>query len=123
MWIRRYGVVDKDRVAEQEAARARTEDPAVLQHMAHEAALDLHGLTREEAWERLDRFITECCRRRLRKVLIIHGKGNHSGDAPVLSGMVRTFIERDPRLGSSGHPHKRDGGRGATWVLLHPDRK
>jgi len=53
--------------------------------------------------------------------LIVHGKGHHSKervDVSVLSSMVRTFIELDRRLGASGHPDKRLGGDGATWVII-----
>lgn len=83
------------------------------------AKIDLHGLTREEAWSRLDGFIRECSRRNIKKVLIVHGKGNHcENQVSVLSSMVRTFIEVDDRLGASGHPDKKLGGTGATWVII-----
>ena len=117
-WLRRYGVVDKDAVAEKAAENEKQKDRAWLLDMPYEAQIDLHGLTAEEATVRLDQFVAECYKRGIRKVLIIHGKGNHSEDAPVLSGMVRSFIERDYRLGESGHPDKKDGGKGATWVIL-----
>jgi len=117
-WLRRYGVVDKDAAAEKAAEKELHKDRAWLLDMPYEAQIDLHGLTADEATVRLNQFIGECHRRGLRKVLIIHGKGNHSEDAPVLSGMVRSFIERDYRLGESGHPDKKDGGKGATWVII-----
>ena len=117
-WLRRYGVVDKDAVAEKAAEQEKQKDRAWLLDMPYEAQIDLHGLTAEEASVRLDQFVSECYKRGIRKVLIIHGKGNHSEDTPVLSGMVRSFIERDYRLGESGHPDKKDGGKGATWVIL-----
>ena len=57
--------------------------------------------------------------RRLKKILIVHGKGIHSsGSDPVLGEMVRKFIESDKRLGTSGHPDASGGGKGATWVIL-----
>ena len=117
-WMRRYGVVDKDAAAEKAAERELHKDLAWLLDMPYEAQIDLHGLTAEEAAVRLDQFVSECYKRGIRKILIIHGKGNHSEDAPVLSGMVRSFIERDYRLGESGHPDKKDGGKGATWVIV-----
>lgn len=117
-WLRLYGVVDKDKEAEKIRQKEEMQDVSVLRAMACEAEIDLHGLTRDEAWSRLDSFIGECQRRKLQKVLIIHGKGNHSGDSPVLAGIVRSFIERDYRLGQSGHPDKNEGGRGATWVII-----
>ena len=68
----------------------------------------------------LNSFITDCKRRGLKKVMIIHGKGIHtSGTDPVLGKLVRSFIERDKRCGTSGHPkNKAEGGTGATWVIL-----
>ena len=95
-------------------------DRNYLLNMNPEARLDLHGLHQDEAQESLDRFITDCKARGLRKVLIIHGKGIHSsGSDPVLGELVRRFIEHDKRCGASGHPKtKAEGGSGATWVLL-----
>ena len=86
--------------------------------MAPEASIDLHGLTKDEATVRLQVFVEECCRRKLKKILIIHGKGNHSSNEPVLAKLVHDFIERNYFLGESGHPDKEEGGRGATWVML-----
>ena len=117
-WMRRYGVVDKDAAAEKAAEKELQKDRAWLHDLPYEAQIDLHGLTAEEASVRLNQFVGECYKRGIRKILIIHGKGNHSEDMPVLAGMVRSFIERDYRLGESGHPDKKDGGKGATWVII-----
>lgn len=122
-WMRRYGVVDKDAVKEETLRQEAMEDRSVLLALPYEATIDLHGLTTDEAYSRLDSFVTECRKRGLRKILIIHGKGNHSETGPVLSGLVRSFIERDWRLGESGHPDKYDGGKGATWVIIRKKEK
>lgn len=122
-WLRRYGVVDKDAVKEEARRQEAMEDRSVLLALPYEATIDLHGLTSEEAYNRLDSFVAECRKRGLRKILIIHGKGNHSETGPVLSGLVRSFIERDWRLGESGHPDKYDGGKGATWVIIRKKEK
>lgn len=119
VWLRRYGVIDKDAAADEYNQRERQESREYLKEMRPEEFIDLHGMTREEAWQRLDSFVSECKRRGLRKILIIHGKGNHSaGSDPVLGEMVRTFIEEDKRLGTSGHPDKNHGGNGATWAII-----
>ena len=117
-WLRRYGVVDKDAQKEERERKEKLLNREELKKLPCEAEIDLHGLTSEEAEQRLNAFVTECCRRGLRKILIIHGKGNHSETAPVLYGLVRSFIERDYRLGESGHPDRIAGGTGATWVLI-----
>lgn len=120
MWLRRYGTIDKDKIAEETEERDREQDRSFLISMKPEARIDLHGLHLDEAEARLNDFITMCVRRGLRKVLIIHGKGNHTtGTDPVLGPMVRRFIEHDKRCGMSGHPKtKMEGGTGATWVIL-----
>ena len=117
-WLNRYGVIDKDAQKQKEEENEAMVDFSKLRFMPSEATLDLHGLTRDEAWTQLDLFISECKRRKLKKVLIVHGKGNHSSTGPILSAVVRNFIERDYRLGASGHPEKSEGGRGATWVII-----
>ena len=119
IWMRRYGVIDKDAAAEEYEYRSKIESREYLRKMRPEEVIDLHGMTKDEAWQRLNGFVTECKRRGLHKILIIHGKGNHShGTDPVLGEMVRSFIECDKRLGSSGHPDRNHGGSGATWVII-----
>jgi DNA-nicking Smr family endonuclease len=86
--------------------------------LPHQAAIDLHGKTKEETVEALGRFILSCKTRGFRKVLIIHGKGLHSDSEGVLQKTVQDFIATDPRLGAWGHPGIKDGGSGATWVLI-----
>ena len=119
VWLRRYGVTDKDKAADEYAERTKMESREYLRTMRPEARIDLHGLTRDEAWTRLTSFVNDCIRRGLKKILIIHGKGNHShGSDPVLGAMVKTFIEQNKNLGSSGHPDRTMGGTGATWVII-----
>ena len=74
MWLRRYGTIDKDKIAEETEERDREQDRSFLISMKPEARIDLHGLHLDEAEARLNDFITMCVRRGLRKVLIIHGK-------------------------------------------------
>jgi len=120
MWLRRYGTIDKDKMAEEAEERNKETDRNYLINMHPEARIDLHGLHQDEAEERLNWFITDCKKRGIRKVIIVHGKGIHTtGTDPVLGELVRRFIERDPRCGTSGHPKtKQEGGTGATWVIL-----
>jgi len=118
VWLQRYGVIDKDKQLEDKLQQEIISNTDAVKQMPCEASIDLHGLTREEADTRLHAFITECIRRGLKKVLIIHGKGNHSDTGPVLSHAVRSFIESDKRLGRFGFADKNLGGKGATWVLI-----
>ncbi|MGI5115907.1 Smr/MutS family protein [Treponema sp. SP13] len=118
-WLRRYGVVDKDKIAAEEAERDRERSQRYVKDMPIEARIDLHGLTQDEARSRLVVFVGDCAKRGLRKILIVHGKGIHTtGSESVLGEVVRKFIEQDKRCGRSGHPDRRMGGSGATWVCL-----
>ena len=89
-----------------------------------EAAIDLHGLTRDEAWDALTVFFNDAKNKGMEKVLVIHGKGSHSGgagrgaDSGVLKKMARDFIERCPFAGESGYSNGRSGGEGSSWVLI-----
>lgn len=118
-WMNRYGVIDKDKMLDEATEREKFESATYLREMKADARIDLHGCTSDEAWTRLQSFVDECVRKGLKKILIVHGKGNHSkGTDPVLGRVVRSFIEGDFRLGMSGHPDRRGGGNGATWVII-----
>ena len=101
-----------------------------------EAVIDLHGLTRDEAWDALTLFFNNAKNNGLEKVLVIHGKGNHAGegslanqslqgkgaDTGILKRMTRDFIERCPFAGESGYSDGHSGGEGSSWVLLKENR-
>ena len=119
LWLRRYGTVDKDKMIEETEQRLKENDRNHLRNMRIEARIDLHGLRQDEAELRLNSFISDCQRKGIRKILIVHGKGIHTtGSDPVLGELVRKFIEHDKRLGMSGHPDRNMGGNGATWVYI-----
>ena len=119
LWLRRYGTIDKDRLIEEGEEASKMEDRSYLKNMRPEARIDLHGLTRDEAWTKLEAFVEDCLRQGFKKIEIVHGKGIHShGSDPVLGQMVRSFIEQNKHLGVSGHNDRNHGGSGATWVLL-----
>jgi DNA-nicking Smr family endonuclease len=89
---------------------------------AVQAHVDLHGLNREEARERVSRFLLDSRRAGRRCVLMVHGRGHHSKDSiPVLKQAVRSWLERGQiaRLVlafATARPS--DGGAGAVYVLL-----
>jgi DNA-nicking Smr family endonuclease len=83
-----------------------------------DAVIDIHGLTRDEAWSALEQFFADGKNQGFEKLLIIHGKGNHSEGEAVLKRSTGEFIERCPFAGESGHGNAASGGNGATWVLL-----
>jgi DNA-nicking Smr family endonuclease len=116
-WLRVNGVYDKD--AERESTELSPGDRRRrLLAKRPDAVIDLHGLTRDEAWNSLEIFFRDGKTRGFEKLLVIHGKGNHSEREGVLKEAVRTFIERCPFAGESGHGSAAFGGGGATWVFL-----
>jgi len=119
-WLDRYGVDDKDHqlAAFRQATIHRYLSRKEIDAIPIDAILDLHGMTALAAEEALDSFFIDAERRKLRKVLIIHGKGIHSRSGPVLADIVRRWLERYPAAGRSGSANNEDGGSGATWVLI-----
>lgn len=90
---------------------------------AIQAQLDLHGLRRDEARERLAAFLREAVRGGLRCVRVIHGKGNGSpGREPVLKGKVRSWLVQKNEVIAFTQARAQDGGHGALIVLLKPSK-
>ena len=90
---------------------------------AIQAQLDLHGLRRDEARERLALFVHEARRGGLRCVRVIHGKGNGSpGREPVLKSRVQAWLVQKKDVIAFTQARASDGGTGALLVLLGPDR-
>jgi DNA-nicking Smr family endonuclease len=109
---------DKDADAEKPQAETGPQRRRRLLSKRADAVIDLHGLTRDEAWSSLEAFFHDGKRRGCEKLLIVHGKGNHSPGEAVLSRIAREFIERCPFAGESGYGNAASGGSGATWVIL-----
>ena len=80
--------------------------------------LDLHGLTSAEAENKLKTFFSKAHKLGWRKVIIVHGKGIHSKEEPVLKKVVMDFIESSPIAGAHGVPGASEGGSGAVWVAI-----
>ena len=112
--LRNAGVRDEGESEEDAFPRTRAQIAA----LPVGARLDLHGMTAAEAEEALERFFEDAARRGIEKVLVIHGKGIHSEDGPVLGRTVRRFLEASPRAGRHGAADRKDGGNGAVWVLV-----
>ncbi|ABM62199.1 Smr/MutS family protein [Halorhodospira halophila] len=88
-------------------------------HYPPAAQLDLHGLTRREAYRELTLFLAHAAERNHRCVRIIHGKGRGSQrPQPVLKVAVDHWLRRrDDVLAFASAPES-DGGTGAVYVLL-----
>lgn len=84
--------------------------------------VDLHGLTRREAQDRVREFLIESHKMGLRCVLIVHGRGlNSPSSFPVLKEQLPVWFNRGPvrkivLAFATARPY--DGGAGAVYVLL-----
>jgi len=82
--------------------------------------LDLHGLTRDEALENLDRFVKGAYNRGQKGVLVITGKGNNSPGEPVLKVAVAGWLRESGKamISEFATAPKEMGGSGAFVVFL-----
>jgi DNA-nicking Smr family endonuclease len=109
-----------------EVLGTKVEEKPYIRKVSHEKmrrkkadlVLDLHGMTAEEAGIELNNFIRKSYKSGARKILIIHGKGNHTQGRAVLKPLVRSILELSPYIGDMGTPERRDGGSGATWAVV-----
>ncbi len=112
-------------VHERDAAHRQSDDdekkttPALLRRMKPQAELDLHGCTAAEAQQLILDFLKTSAEQGMKKVQIVHGKGNHSGGGrSVLKDVTKACIEISPYAGQTGTPPAAEGGSGAVWVAL-----
>ena len=119
-WLDRYPPPDKDAELDGalEAEKIQRDEKRYLKKSKPERSIDLHGMSVEECTKALSEFISEAHRDGLRKVLIVHGKGLHSGGESVLRRSVHDYLRQSELAGEMGDAERSDGGRGATWVIL-----
>jgi DNA-nicking Smr family endonuclease len=89
-----------------------------------EAALDLHGLTREEAREKARHFLEDSVYQGRRTVLVITGRGKGSADGPVLRSDMQRYLANEARawVVEWAQAPGRYGGEGALVVFLKTRR-
>mgnify|MGYP001818794930 CR=1 FL=1 len=83
-----------------------------------EHALDLHGLTVEQAMRELLEFLGECEAASVRYAIIVHGKGYRSKDKPVIKPMVNRWLRAADNVLAFHSAQPADGGTGAVYILL-----
>lgn len=104
--------------------RRRGVGPQVLKRLRRgewsiQAEIDLHGLRRDEARERLGAFLREAVKNGLRCVRVVHGKGLGSpGREPVLKGKVKAWLVQRIEVMAFTQARASEGGAGALVVLL-----
>jgi DNA-nicking Smr family endonuclease len=82
--------------------------------------LDLHGLTKDEAIDNLNRFVTGAYNRGQKGVLVITGKGNNSPGEPVLKNAVSSWLRDTGKtmITEFAQAPTEMGGSGAFVVFL-----
>lgn len=85
-----------------------------------EANLDLHGLTRDEAREKVRYFLDNAVYQGKRTVLIVTGRGKGSGGEPVLRAEMERYLthEAGAWVVEWGRAPRQYGGEGALVVFL-----
>ena len=89
--------------------------------MPIEGTLDLHGLTQDQAKDRLEAFIQAAARAGKRMLLVITGKGLSKGGEGVLRARVPEWLgqgELGRQVLAFSYAQRRDGEQGALYVLL-----
>jgi DNA-nicking Smr family endonuclease len=84
-----------------------------------EARIDLHGLTQNEAYKNLEKFLYNCRAEGLRSVLVITGKG--LGGEGVLRAAVPKWLNEGHNqqiIRAFSYAAPKDGGEGALYVML-----
>lgn len=88
-------------------------------HWVIQAKIDLHGLVADEARVYVAEFLTDCKKRGIRCVRIIHGKGLGSRNRePVLKNKLRNWLMQRDEVMAYAQARQADGGSGAVIVLL-----
>ena len=81
--------------------------------------IDLHGLRRDDARDKLAEFIREAHKTGWRCVRVVHGKGLGSpGKTPVLKGRVQGWLIQKKEVLAFAQARPAEGGAGALMVLL-----
>jgi DNA-nicking Smr family endonuclease len=88
-------------------------------HWVVQAHIDLHGLVSDEARAYVSEFISDCKKRGIRCVRIVHGKGLGSRNRePVLRNKLRGWLMQKDEVIAYAQAKPNDGGSGAVIVLL-----
>ena len=76
--------------------------------------IDVRGMTFEDAWQLLDRYLDDATMARYPRVRIIHGKGTGA-----LRTKINRQLEEDERVASHQMGELHEGGAGVTIVNIH----
>lgn len=91
--------------------------------MEMEVRVDLHGLRKRAARVQLETSLRDAWNEGVDYVLVIHGRGRSSEQAPVIKQALPGWLTKQPlaeRVLAFAPAKQADGGVGATYVLLRP---
>ena len=91
---------------------------AALRGCEPEVTLDLHGRTAKAARGALGELMRNAVATGRRYLLIVHGRGLHSTEGPVLAEAVVTWLVASPHVRAFTSAAPRHGGAGALMVEL-----
>lgn len=103
-------------------------DPRLLKRLkggaiAVQDEIDLHAMRLPSARRTLHTFLAEAVRTGLSCVRVIHGKGLRSEAGPVLKALVDRSLRQHGHVIAYCSARERDGGTGATIVLLRSEQR
>jgi DNA-nicking Smr family endonuclease len=85
-----------------------------------EQRLDLHQLRADPARQAVARAVQTAARAGKSVLLVVHGRGRHSGGVSVLREELPGWLEAIDRVIAYAPAPGPDGGAGATLVLILP---
>lgn len=89
--------------------------------MPWQLAVDLHGVTRNEALRAVDRLIRQAQEEQANCLRIVHGKG-HGSDGVTIKSELNHWLRRHEQVLAFCSATPADGGAGALYVLLRRRR-
>ncbi|NBX85588.1 MAG: hypothetical protein EBQ95_08310 [Gammaproteobacteria bacterium] len=101
-----------------ESLSQQHQDRLVKGQLHIDARIDLHGLERFEAQDRLNKFINHARGHANRNLLVIHGKGSKHGETPILKQHLFLWLRQYPHVLAIHSAHPKHGGTGAIYVIL-----
>ena len=112
--------IDEIPVEEEISAAPRRMRQVRRGELVPEAKLDLHGLARTEARERVCHFLDNSVYHGFKTVLIVTGRGKGSGGEPVLRSEIERFLRHEATAWvlEWGRAPARYGGEGALVIFL-----
>ncbi|MBS0271149.1 MAG: Smr/MutS family protein [Proteobacteria bacterium] len=97
-----------------------------VRHVKIDARLDMHGMTLEEGYRAVERFLLNAQERGLKLVLVITGKGALSSENTLRHQFPR-WLQEDPLkrlIVAFHHPVKPEhGGQGAFYIRVKSKKK